>query len=103
MRLKSERGMTGLEILAVIALLMAVVALTALVSGWMASSTIGENNACVNQLNQVQSAMQAWVTTVNSGSPTGDRTLCITAKNLAEKYNPVCGQRIGEVPLPTCE
>lgn len=98
MSFSSQRGFTGLEILLMIAVAVALI----LFSGYYSSSSVQENNICLTWLNEAQDAMRAWVATVNTADPDGNKQLCQTAVNVLNKYNPVCGERTGIIPVPAC-
>ena len=103
MRLNSQRGVTGLELLAAIAVLVLVLAAGLLIAYFVSSHDLAEKNICLTQLDKVGSQVQTWAKTTTPQNPGGDKSICTTVKDMVEKYNKQCGDRIGKLPVPPCE
>jgi type II secretory pathway pseudopilin PulG len=103
MYLRSQRGLTGLELLGAIAVLLLAAAVISVIGYFVASHDLSEKNICLTQLDKVGSEVQTWAKTTTPQNPGGEKGLCTTAKDFVEKYNKQCGERLGTLPVPTCE
>lgn len=101
--LHSEKGVTGLELLAAIAVLVVAAAVILWGMYFYRSYKNGQQAVCLTRLDTVRSVVTDWAKTTSPANPTGDRPLCTTAKDMVEKYNKQCGELIGKLPVPTCE
>lgn len=95
----AQRGFTGLEILAAIAVLLAALTVGLLFFWYAESADNGQRRVCLLQLDQIQTAVKNW-----SAAP-NDAIVCQTALNLINAYNNTgrCPELIGRVPAPTCK
>jgi hypothetical protein len=96
--LRNQHGLTGLEILALIAVLLGVVTVGLLFAWYSEAADNGQRDVCLLQLDKIQTAIQLWIAAPD------DRMLCRMALNLINNYNNTgrCAQLIGQVPTPTC-
>lgn len=100
---RSERGVTGLEVLAAIAALLLAATVVVVIAYFVVSYKNSQKSICLTRLDTVRSVVTDWAKTTSPTNPTGDRPLCTTAKDMVEKYNKECGELIGKLPVPTCE
>lgn len=96
-----QRGLTGVEILIIIAGLLAVATVGILFAWYAESADNGQRRTCLLQLDQIQKAVKNW-----TSDPTSDsaRMFCKNAQNLINKYNNSkrCPELIGKVGVPEC-
>ena len=78
-------------------------AVGSIIECFVASHDLAEKNVCLTQLDRVGNQVQTWAKTTSPQNPGGDKPLCTTAKDMVEKYNKQCGERLGKLPVPTCE
>ena len=103
MNLRTQRGVTGLELLAAIAVLLAVLTVGTIIAFFVTSYDVSQKNICLTQLDKVANQVQTWAKTTTPQNPGGDKGVCTTTKDFVEKYNKECGERLGRLPVPTCE
>lgn len=100
---RSQRGVTGIEVLAAIAVILAAVTVALVIAYFVTSYKNSQKSLCLTRLDTVRGVVTDWAKTTSPTNPTGDRQLCTTAKDMVEKYNKECGELIGKLPIPTCE
>ncbi len=99
----SERGVTGLELIAAIGLLVLAAGVITWIVGTVRSLKVQERNVCLTQLDRVGAQAQTWAKTTSPSNPGGEHSLCTTTKDMVEKYNKECADLIGGLPVPMCD
>jgi hypothetical protein len=100
-RLGSEGGLTLLEVLGAIAVLMFGIFVAVMWTNGRAAAQAQERSACVSQMDRIRTDINAWAKTTGPQNPGGDRAECVRIKGMVEQYNSQCSEVIGALPVPT--
>ncbi|GEM_PF-6763657 len=98
-----EAGKKKLTRREVLAALLLIVTISVIYDWTTRQNELAVNQACAKQLEDVRSAINKWIATVDYRSRSGSYQTCNAAKTLVTRYDASCGPLIGTLPVIQCE